>query len=266
VTGPVLLIAALLAADQPPPASTGPPDNNGGDVAEEPQGGAGVTPIEIVPRLELRHSFQRLQNGVALHETTTEMDIQFVQRLLLRLQIPYRTLETPAGQVSGPGDIQLGILAIVDSSAKYLVALLGGIVLDSATQPVLGTGKQQPYVGGGAAIKLARWILAYGVVQEQWSVGGDSSRPKINQLTGDLGAVVFGRQYNWLKVDLFPTVSFPGGASGQLSGLLEAGSLLIGRVGLFVRVGTQLAGDRQLDYSVAGGIRYLFRLSKGKTL
>jgi len=49
-----------------------------------------------------------------------------------------------------------------------------------------------------------------------------------------------------------------------LSGTLEVGSLLIGRVGLFVRAGTQLLGQRQIDYSLTGGIRYLFRLEKGR--
>jgi hypothetical protein len=40
--------------------------------------------------------------------------------------------------------------------------------------------------------------------------------------------------------------------------------LLIGRIGLFMRAGTQLAGQRQLDYSVTGGVRYLFRLEKSR--
>jgi hypothetical protein len=56
---------------------------------------------------------------------------------------------------------------------------------------------------------------------------------------------------------------FAGGA-GRLFGTLEVGSLLIGRVGMFVRVGTQLIGPRQVDYSLAGGLRYLFRLDRSK--
>jgi hypothetical protein len=37
-----------------------------------------------------------------------------------------------------------------------------------------------------------------------------------------------------------------------------------GRVGLFVRTGTQLAGARLVEYKVAAGVRYLFRLETGK--
>ena len=57
-----------------------------------------------------------------------------------------------------------------------------------------------------------------------------------------------------------PTVDFPGGAVGRVYGLAEVGSLVIGRVGLFARVGTQLAGPAYVDYTVAAGFRYLFRL------
>jgi uncharacterized protein involved in exopolysaccharide biosynthesis len=34
------------------------------------------------------------------------------------------------------------------------------------------------------------------------------SRPDVNQLQTDLGSILFGRQYNWLKVDLVTTVDF----------------------------------------------------------
>jgi hypothetical protein len=40
--------------------------------------------------------------------------------------------------------------------------------------------------------------------------------------------------------------------------------LVIGRVGLFARTGTQLAGPRLIDYTAIGGLRYLFKLEKGK--
>jgi len=46
--------------------------------------------------------------------------------------------------------------------------------------------------------------------------------------------------------------------------VLEVGSLVVGRVGLFVRAGTQVAGREELDHSLAGGVRYLFRLESGK--
>ena len=252
-----LLYVIFAAAN--PSASSSATDDGTADHAEEPAGGAGVTPIEILPRVELRQSFQRLQNGASVSDTTTEIDIQFLKRLLLRYEAPFRVVGTPTGQISGLSDVQLQALAILLSNERLLVGLLAGAVLDTATQPQLGAGKQQVFFGGGAAYKPRPWWIAYGVVQEQLSVGGSAARPDVNQLSGLLGSVLFGRQYNWLKLDLGETFDFPDSAA-RLFGTFEVGSLLIGRVGLFTRAGTQLLGPRQVDYSLAGGFRYVFRL------
>jgi hypothetical protein len=181
----------------------------------------------------------------------------------LRYEVPYRVMASPGGQVSGVGDIELTGLGILASNPRALVGILAGAVLDTASQPQLGGGKQQLFLGGGAAFKPERWLLGYAVVQEQFSVGGQSARPNVNQLDARIGGILFGKQYNWLKLDLDTLVDFPNDA-GRLYGTLEVGSLVIGRVGLFIRTGTQLLGTRQLDYSLAAGVRYLFRLETSR--
>lgn len=262
-----LLCAVLLAVDQPAAARAegGPAaEDDAADTAQEPEGGAGVSPIELVPRVELRQAYQRLDSGASVHDTMTEIDIQFLRRILLRYQMPYRTLVTPAGRLSGLGDLQLSTIIILAADATRLFGLVGGAVLDTASAPELGTGKQQVAFGVGGAIKPRPWLLTYAVVQDQLSVGGNSARQDINQLLVDLGGILFGKRYNWLKLDLVTTVDFKGTTAGRFFGTLEVGSLVIGRVGLFMRAGTQLVGPALLDYSVAGGVRYLFRLEKGR--
>ena len=269
-----LLGAALLAVDAPQAPPTEAPEQapsespaGGADEAKpaEEQGwGAGVSPVELIPRLELRQGFTKLEGGVSVHDTTLEIDIQFLRRILLRYQAPARLMETPAGQVSGIGDLQLTLIGIVASNARVVAALIAGTILDTATQPSLGAGKQQLVFGAGAAIKPFRWWLAYLVAQDQFSVGGNSARPDINQLQSDLGSILFGKQYNWLKLDLNTTVDFSGSTVGRLYGLAEVGSLVTGRVGLFGRGGTQLVGPRLVDYQVVAGVRYLFRLETSR--
>ena len=266
--------AALLAVDAPqasqpaapeqPPSAAPAGEADAAERAEEQGWGAGVSPIELIPRLELRQGFSKLEGGVSVHDTTLEVDIQFLRRILLRYQAPARLMETPAGQISGVGDLQVGLIAIVASNARFVAALIAGTVLDTATQPSLGAGKQQVVLGVGAALKPYSWWLAYLVAQDEFSVGGDSARPDINQLQIDLGSIVFGKQYNWLKLDLNTTVDFPGSTVGRLFGLAEVGSLVTGRVGLFGRAGTQLAGPRLVDYQVVAGVRYLFRLETSR--
>ncbi len=253
-----LLCVVLLAKDVPAGSN-----EDADEAAQEPEGGAGVSPIEIVPRIELRQSTVQLNDGPSIHDTTAEIDIQFVRRLVLRYQAPHRRIASPEAQVSGIGDVQVDALGILDTTPNRLLAVLAGTVLDTATAPPLGAGKYQLTFGGAAALKPRPFWIAYAVVQQQFSVGGDDARPDINTLIIRLGTILFGRQYNWLKLDLDTLVDFQDD-KGRLFGTFEVGSLLIGRVGLFVRTGTQLAGQRQVDYSLAAGFRYLFRLDQGR--
>jgi hypothetical protein len=252
-----LLLAALLAAEVPPPADES--ESAAGDAKET----SGVAPVELIPRLELRQSFAQLQAGVSAHVTTTELDIRFLNRVLLRYQGPLRVLETPTGQISGFGDTTVEAIGLLASNQRFVAVVIAGAVLDTASQPQLGAGKQQLVFGAAAAYRPFRWWLPYLIVQEQVSVAGEDARPDVNFLTARLGNIFFGREFSWYKVDFDGVADFAGSA-GRLFGTLEVGSLLIGKTGLFVRTSTQLLGTRQLDYSLEVGIRYLFRLDKGK--
>src|SRR4051812_31144605 len=134
-----LLLLALLAADPPNLEGAG---SGEGPAAREPAGGAAVAPVELIPRLELRQSFVRLQNGVSVHDTTPEIDIQFIARVLLRYEGPLRVLSMPAGQVTGLGDVRIQALTIVVASPTLVGIIITGAVLDTASQPPLGAGKQ----------------------------------------------------------------------------------------------------------------------------
>jgi hypothetical protein len=265
----LIMIAALLALEPSKPtevASDTQPlsDAPGAEAeppAEVPKGGSGVSPVELIPRLELRQSFAALGGGVSLHDTTTELDIQFVGRVLLRYEGKVRVLDAPTGQKSGFGDARILAITVVASSPTFVAALITGAMLNTASQPELGAGKQQIILAAGAAIKPRRWWLAYLVLNEQFSVGGDPARAALNQLTGDAGSIIFGRGYTWYKADLVPAFDFEAGTT-DLFGTIEVGRLLIGRVGLFIRTGTQFLGPRQLDYSLEVGVRYLFRLGR----
>src|SRR6266404_3838073 len=203
-----LLLSTLWSVDllpPPPPPPTPPPTGvvqETGEVAAEPEGGAGISPVEIIPRIELRQSYVRLSNGVAVNATTPELDMQFFRRVLLRYQLPVQVVKTPDGQISGVGDVRLETLIVIASNKISLVGAIAGVVLDTASQPQLGAGREQVFFGGGLAFKPFSWWLLYGVAQELLSVGGSSVRPDVNQLALRAGSVVFGKQYNWFKLDL----------------------------------------------------------------
>ena len=257
-----LLLAAVLVAADPPagPGEASAPDEPR-SIEEEAKSGAGVSPVELIPRLELRQSFVRLSSGASSHLTATEIDIQFIDRLLLRYEGTLQTVSGPTGQVSGFGDTEIDAIGLLGSTPRFVAVLIAGAILDTASQPQLGAGKKQLVLGAGAAIKPLPFWLAYLLVQEQASVAGASTRPDVNQLVARFGNIVFGPGFAWLKVDLDTVVDFAAD-QGRFFGKLEAGRLLVGRVGLFMRAGTQLLGTRQVDHSLEAGVRYLFRLGR----
>jgi hypothetical protein len=259
-----LLLAVWLAAGGPATAEEQNEEQEPASAAEgATKAGAGVAPVDLIPRLELRQSFAQLPSGGSVHVTTTELDIQFLERLLLRYEGTLRIVNAPTGQISGFGDSQFTAIGMLAASPRFVAVLIGGAILDSASQPVLGDGKKQLVFGGGVGFKPFRWWLPYLLVQEQVSVAGDPARPDVNQLVARLGNIAFGPGFAWLKLDLDTVVDFAA-HEGRFFGRLEAGRLLVGRVGLFMRVGTQLLGTRVVDYTTEVGVRYLFRLGEAK--
>ena len=226
-----MLLAAVLAAADPPagPGAASAPEEPR-SIEEEAKSGAGVSPVELIPRLELRQSFVRLSSGATSHLTTTEIDIQFLDRLLLRYEGTLQTVSGPTGEVSGFGDTEIDAIAMLGANPRFVAVLIAGAILDTASQPQLGAGKKQLVLGAGAAIKPLRFWLAYVLVQEQASVAGASTRPDVNQLVARVGNIVFGPGFAWLKLDLDTVVDFAAD-QGRLFGKLEAGRLLVGRIG-----------------------------------
>jgi hypothetical protein len=257
-----LLFAALLAAEAPPPAPSARASSSAGAGEQAATAGAGVAPVELIPRLELRQSFAQVPSGTLIRVTTLEIDIQFLDRLLLRYEGPLVVASGPNGQVSGFGDAQLTAVGMLAASQTFVGVVIGGVILDTASQPPLGAGKKQLVLGAGATFKPLPFWLPYLLVQEQLAVAGDPARPDVNQLVVRVGNIVFGPGYAWLKLDLDTIVDLAQD-SGRFFGRLEAGRLIFGRVGLFMRAGTQLLGTRQVDYTLEVGVRYLFRLGKG---
>jgi hypothetical protein len=265
MAGPLAyLLAAVLLSGSEAPGQTPPAENAEGE--EEPAGGAeegkeltGASPTQLIPKLELRHQFLAVEGGGHVHSTTLRMDILFLRRALVRFELPRATLQKGEVQRSGFGDISLQLLSVVTSGRRQATIVLAGVKLDTATLPELGTGRHVLDLGAAAVLKPRPWWLLYGIVEHQRSLGSSDARPGVNLLLMNVGTIVLGRQRDWCLLDLAPEVDFQTDQA-RLLGAIELGRLLFGRVGLFVRAGTQLLGQRQVDYLVGAGVRYLFTL------
>ena len=74
----------------------------------------------------MRQSFAQLPTGSSLHVTTTEIDIQFLNRLLLRYEGKLAVASTPMGQVSGFGDAQFSAIGMLGASPRFVAVVIGG--------------------------------------------------------------------------------------------------------------------------------------------
>jgi hypothetical protein len=151
----------------------------------------------------------------------------------VRYELPMLVQRTAAGTQAGIGDMGISVIGLLTSGPRHAAIVLGGLTLDSASRPPLGAGKQQLTFGG--------------------------ARPAIRRLVLELGNALLGPRGDWYLLDLDVPIAFHADVA-RLVGSVEAGHLLVGRVGLFVRGGTQLLGPRQIDYFLDAGVRYLFKL------
>lgn len=259
----VCLLSAMLLAATPPEVPAEAPEPDAATAAPADKIDPGVSPVELIPKIELRHLFLKPHGGEGVNITTTRIDIGFLGRLMVRYELPLQTSRSSGAQVSGLGDMRLQLVTLLTSGPRQVSVAMVGVVLDTASQAPLGAGRQQLLFGAAGALKPLPFWLSYLLVQEQLSVDSSESRPDVNLLIIRFGNLAFGPLGNWIKLDLDTTVNFIDD-KGRFFGTLEAGSLVIGRVGLFIRSGTQLIGARQLDYTLETGVRYLFRLGKGK--
>src|SRR5436190_15668497 len=107
------LLCTTLWMAEPVAPPTVPPQDESEEVAAEPQGGAAVSPVELIPRLELRQSFRAQANGNSVSDTSTEVDIEFLQRVLLRYEGTHRILSSAGTQTSGLADTRVLAIAML---------------------------------------------------------------------------------------------------------------------------------------------------------
>src|SRR6185369_9881141 len=85
------------------------------------------------------------------------------------------------GWVSGPGDTQFAAF-LSPARTGALVWGVGTVFqIPSATNEALGQGKWSAGPGAGAIWFGEQWTIG-SLVNNVWSVGGDHSRPAVNQL------------------------------------------------------------------------------------
>jgi hypothetical protein len=150
-------------------------------------------PLAPVTAVNLHNYFVPTLYGVPGQSANAMMvrGVFATSRMILRATLPLSTAPSGAGDaVSGLGDFNVFdafLLTSGESKTQFGVGPL--LVIPTATDDVLGTGKWQ---AGGAVVAVSNVtpaVLVFGLVTYQHSFAGDSARATTSVVTAQPGAV-----------------------------------------------------------------------------
>jgi len=252
----LLLLAALSAEAQTQEEAQLPTNNM-------------VTPIDptdFFTRLMVRNEYRSLQSGREINLSIPRLEYALSKTFQVWVEAPVVHVEsmTPeTGSETGLGDILFrGVIRAV--RAKRYAAVLGAdLILDTASEPILGTGKYQfgPLVFASIEVPHLRSTF-FPFYQHYVSFAGDNNRPDINYASIRPSVILTkwpNRFYTVIDPNFF--IDFERDMDSGMTLEFEIGRALSKNVNVWIRPGVGIYGDIPpvCDWNVEGGIRYYFR-------
>ena len=160
---------------------------NSSDSMQQKEGRAAADdPSQFLTRVELFNELQHYKkNNRYLNQTILRTVVKIGKRFTTRVDIPfvYNSISTTSGYKQfGIGDISFRLLGykFIENSKSAVTASIE-ISLNSATSPILGTGKNIviPVISYSKLVPREKMILAL-ILQQANSIGGDEERAKIS--------------------------------------------------------------------------------------
>jgi hypothetical protein len=259
---PFILLVALLTLAGPPAAA---------QTQEEAQLPTKsivtrIDPTDFFTRFLVRNEYRSLQSGREVNLFVPRLEYAFSKTFQAWVEAPVVHVEsmTPeTGSETGMGDILLRGVIRAARGERYAVVLGADLILDTASEPVLGTGKYQlgPLVFASIEVPRLRSTL-FPFYQHYFSFAGDNNRPDINYASIRPSAILTkwpNRFYTVIDPNFF--IDFERDMDSGMTLEFEIGRALSKNVNVWIRPGVGIYGDipRVYDWNLEGGIRYYFR-------
>jgi hypothetical protein len=224
-----------------------------------------IDPANFFTRLLVRNEYRSLQGGRKVNLFVPRLEYAFSKTFQAWVETPIVLAESEfprSGSEAGLGDILLRGLVRAARGTGYAVVAGAELILDTASEPILGTGKYQfaPLVFASIDVPRFRSTL-FPFYQHYFSFGGDNGRD-INYASIRPAAILTkwpNRWYTVIDPNFFVDFERDGDSGMMLE--LEIGRSLNKNVSLWIRPGVGVFGDipRVYDWNLEGGIRYYFR-------
>ena len=225
----------------------------------------GSDPSEIISRLEIRNEYLGLPNGGYLDQTYLRGDYAPTENMVFRLDVPLADgSRENLGSHFGMGDLVLGGRGKLDLSENMSWVLGTNFVLDTASNEVLGSGRNQIVPGTYLVWKPSRkWIISMGYEYTASFGGSGNSEPgKISESLFRPGALYNMPHGFWLWLDPKIYVNHEQGNNTALFLESEFGKVITPGIEVWLRGGGHVAGElgreERQGWKAEAGIRYLF--------
>ncbi|MBI5363683.1 MAG: hypothetical protein HZA53_10930 [Planctomycetes bacterium] len=247
--------SAPLAYQEPKAPAPSGADASGADKS-------GTNPAVFLRTLAVGNEYDALRGSSYADLTTIKYIHPFADnRMNLRTKLPFAVSDAAGGTDSGLGDISVrwNWIADVTLTDAWLVGF--DLMLDTASEDVLGRGKNI-----GAPVVTRAWFLNATTIfaptlQENVGFGGDSARADVNETLIDLYFVkTAADKKSWLTVD--PTVVLDW-ENDAVPVTLEVeygwnlGGAFGGALNAFVRPGIGIGSDRPFDWNLEAGVNVI---------
>lgn len=225
----------------------------------------GTDPTAIIGRVQTLYRQITLSGGDRTHNLVGRIDIPYRGEFLLQADVPYVWLDPKqpgAPHQNGLSDLLIRAGARVFSAPGYALFAGTDFTFPTAANQELGTGKYAIAPG----LVTARVFpdiesLLFGLVQHQFSVGGDPSRRDIS--ISRLGVIMNTIWWDrwWTQLEMDTLVNWEQKAKNSATLEFEGGHEFSRNWGVWVRPGIGLWGQAvpgAYDWSIEAGIRRTF--------
>ncbi|MBL9088375.1 MAG: transporter [Planctomycetia bacterium] len=233
-----------------------------GDGARRDDGSieTGTDPAKLIFRFECNPQYIDSAGDGFLYSTNLKLDLPLSKAFAVAFEVPLLyagAFPSPIHHQYGLGDIFVRARHVW-TSGKHSVIAGVELGLPTADETLLGTGRWQVNPTFAFVRHLSAEYLVVVAAKQRLSVGGDDDRADIDQSELRLIGIRVDPKGKWLQADYQPRIDWE--ADGRVSHLfeLEAGTMLSRSVGVSIRPGFGLGGNRDRDWSLGFGFRVLF--------
>jgi hypothetical protein len=250
---------------------------------ENPQTAPGVNPKDNITKAEVIFQHDNLENGVSVTTMALKYDIAFDANWGANIELPISNLRGPVPPVTsrggpallvedterpvtgspgatfdafGIGDLRLRSRN-VRTHGRVSVLSAVELVVPTATDDLIGTGKWQINPVVGAVYAFDQQTFAFAGYKHYFSIAGDDQREDINRSEG---RALFARLFTnatWVLGDIKYSKSHTGLEAETLDLEGEYGTMLSRSVALSGRVGTSFL-DSQRQFGLSLNLRKIF--------